>query len=149
MKSALRPYQNDLYTGARQALQGNKSVCVQLATGGGKTPVMASMCESVYTKDKRAWIIVPRKELLNQASNHLRKWGVPHGLISAGNNESRAYKIQVVSSDTLIRRFNKIKEWPLFLKAIVTAWDSSHATSTFIKTPPLISPDRICQVTLL
>ncbi len=112
MKTALRPYQNDLYTGSRQALANNRSVCVQLATGGGKTPIMAAMCESVYTKDKRAWIIVPRKELLNQASNHLKKWGVPHGLISAGNNESRAYKIQVVSSDTLIRRFNKIKEWP-------------------------------------
>ena len=112
MIQALRTYQQALYDNARQALAVNRSVCIQLATGGGKTPVMAAICESVYSKDKRAWIIVPRKELLRQASAHLQKWGVPHGLINADNQESRAYKIFIVSKDTLTRRWNKIKNWP-------------------------------------
>jgi superfamily II DNA or RNA helicase len=108
----LRDYQQTLYTQAREQLAKNKSIFIQLATGGGKTAIFSSMCESVFQKDKRAWIIVPRKELLMQGSNHLGKWKVPHGIISAGNDESRAFKIHVVSKDTLIRRYDKIKNWP-------------------------------------
>ena len=110
--TALRPYQEKLYNQARESLKNNRAVLLQLATGGGKTPVMAAMCESVTQKDKRAWIVVPRKELLNQASAHLSKWGVSHGIIAAGQIESRAFKIHVVSKDTLIRRYDKIKNWP-------------------------------------
>jgi superfamily II DNA or RNA helicase len=108
----LRDYQKEIYLKARSSLLKNRSACIQLATGGGKTPVMASMCESVLGKDKRAWIIVPRKELLLQSSNHLRKWNVPHSMIMPGMQESRAFKIHVVSKDTLIRRYDKIKNWP-------------------------------------
>ncbi len=110
--TALRPYQETLYNQARELLKNNRAVLLQLATGGGKTPVMAAMCESVTEKGKRAWIVVPRKELLNQASAHLSKWGVQHGIIAAGQTESRAFKIHVVSKDTLIRRYDKIKNWP-------------------------------------
>lgn len=110
--TALRPYQEKLYNQARESLKNNRAVLLQLATGGGKTPVMAAMCESVTNKNKRAWIVVPRKELLNQTSAHLKKWNVPHGIIAAGQIESRAFKIHVVSKDTLIRRYDKIKNWP-------------------------------------
>lgn len=109
---ALRDYQQELYDRTRAALAHNRAVCVQLATGGGKTPVMAAMCESVLGKGKRAWIVVNRKELLGQSSKHLLKWSVPHGLISASANESRAYQIHVVSKDTLVRRYDRIKNWP-------------------------------------
>jgi superfamily II DNA or RNA helicase len=112
LNRALRKYQQDIYAAARTSLAENRSVCVQLATGAGKTPVMAAMCESVLGKGKRAWVVVPRKELLRQASRHLLKWLVPHGIINADSQESRAYKIHVVSKDTLTRRWNKIKNWP-------------------------------------
>ncbi len=112
MNNALRKYQADIYQAARTALMSCRSCCVQLATGAGKTPVMAAMCESVLGKLKRAWIVVPRKELLRQASRHLLKWSVPHGIIDANSQESRAYKIHVVSKDTLTRRWDKIKNWP-------------------------------------
>jgi superfamily II DNA or RNA helicase len=90
----------------------NRAVCIQGATGSGKTPVMAAMCESVVAKKKRAWIVVNRKELLGQASAHLRKWNVPHGIIAPNMQESRAYSVHVVSKDTLIRRYDKIKNFP-------------------------------------
>lgn len=112
MKTALRDYQNNIYSSARTELIKNKSVCIQLATGGGKTPMMAAMCESVTAKNKRAWIIVNRVELLTQASTHLRKWNVSHGIIAPTMQESRAYNVHVVSKDTLIRRYDKIKNWP-------------------------------------
>jgi superfamily II DNA or RNA helicase len=109
----LRPdYQQPLYDRAREALKTRRSILVQLATGGGKTPVMAAMCESVYEKIRRAWIVPPRIELVNQASNHLLKWGVPHHRIHREHSESNAFRIHVVSKDTLIRRYDKIKNWP-------------------------------------
>ena len=108
----LRNYQREIYKSARDALVKNRSVCIQSATGSGKTPIMAAMCDSVNGKDKRAWIVVNRTELLGQASSHLKKWGVPHSMIAAGTTESKAYKIHVVSKDTLIRRYDKIKHWP-------------------------------------
>lgn len=111
----LRDYQDDLFIRARRALIKDHSICIQLATGGGKTPIMAAMCEAILTKNKTAWVVVPRNELLFQMSKHLLKWGVSHGLISANSNESKAYKIHVVSKDTLIRRYEKIKVWPDFI----------------------------------
>lgn len=109
--TALRPYQETLYSQARESLKNNRAVLLQLATGGGKTPVASAMMESVYGKNKRAWFITPRKNLVDQASEHLKKWGVPHGRIDALNQESRAFKIHVVSKETLQRRWDKIKEW--------------------------------------
>ena len=110
--NGLRDYQTDLYIKARNALMKHRAICVQSATGSGKTPLVSAMVESVHNKKKRAWFIVPRKELLQQASKHFRKWNVPHGIIAPNSTESRAYKIHVVSKDTLIRRYDKIKNWP-------------------------------------
>lgn len=113
--TALRSYQSDLYQRARQALAGNRAVCVQSPTGSGKTPLVAAMCESVHDKNKTAWILVGRKELITQTSKHLSKWGVPHNRITPDSKESTAYKIHIVSSDTLIRRLDKVKRWPALL----------------------------------
>ena len=115
MKSALRYYQNDQYNKARELLLNNRSVLIQSPTGSGKTALIAAMCESVYNKNKIAWVLVNRKELLQQTSEHLLKWGVPHGVISPGNNESKAFQVHIVSSDTLIRRYDKIKNYPSLL----------------------------------
>ena len=112
MITALRDYQQDLYTASRNALIKNKSVCVQLPTGAGKTPIVAAMCESVNNKNKKAWVVVNRDELITQSSNHLKKWNVPHGKITSNTQESRAFNIHVVSKDTLIRRYDRIKNWP-------------------------------------
>lgn len=112
MLSTLRPYQQDLYLKARQALLNNRAVCLQLHTGGGKTAIASEMIKSVYDKQKLAWFITPRKELVKQASEHLSKWGVIHNKIDATSNESRGYNVHVVSKETLVRRWDKIKNWP-------------------------------------
>jgi superfamily II DNA or RNA helicase len=87
-------------------------VLLQAPTGSGKTVQFADITARTTANGHRTWIIVPRNELLKQASDHLAKYKVPHGLISASTNESRAYKVHVVSKDTLIRRYAKIKNWP-------------------------------------
>jgi superfamily II DNA or RNA helicase len=119
----LRPYQQELFDSVRALIVKFDFIMMQLATGGGKTWIFSSMIASALSKDNPAWIIVPRNELLLQSSEQLRKMKVPHGIISAKSNESRAFKVHVVSKDTLIRRIKagKIKNWP---KVII--FDEAH-----------------------
>ena len=108
----LRTYQQEQVNDAREILYRARSVLLQAPTGSGKTVQFADITARTTANGHRTWIIVPRNELLKQASDHLSRYKVPHGLISAGTNESRAYKVHVVSKDTLIRRYGKIKNWP-------------------------------------
>jgi superfamily II DNA or RNA helicase len=109
----LYTHQQEIYDQTRQALiDGHKNIFVQLATGGGKTFIFAHMGKAVHSKQKRIWFIVPRNELIHQASEHLNKLRVPHGMITATSSESRAFSAHVVSKDTLIRRWDKIKAPP-------------------------------------
>jgi len=110
----LRPYQQDQVDGARRVLSDNRSVLLQAPTGSGKTVQFSDITARTTKNGHRTWIVVPRNELIRQSSDHLAKYKVPHGLISAGTKESRAYKVHVVSKDTLIRRVkaDKIKNWP-------------------------------------
>jgi DNA repair protein RadD len=108
----LRTYQQEQVDSARRVLSRAHSVLLQAPTGSGKTVQFADITARTTANGHRTWIIVPRNELLKQASDHLVKHKVPHGLISAKSKESRAYKVHVVSKDTLIRRYDKIKNWP-------------------------------------
>jgi superfamily II DNA or RNA helicase len=111
----LRPYQEKLFLDVRAAFKGRRSVLMQLATGGGKTWIFSEMSKSAQKYGQTVWILVPRNELLSQASEHLAAAGVPHGRIDARHQESTAFSVQVVSKDTLIRRYDKIKKKPTFI----------------------------------
>lgn len=112
---ALRPYQQQAIEDLRAKLNlWFKRVFYQLATGAGKTVIFTEITRLANIKNLRVWIIVPRRKLLRQASNHLTRIKIPHGIISAKSNESRAFSVHVVSLQTLTRRIanGKIKNWP-------------------------------------
>ena len=110
----LRPYQKEAVNDLRQEFKTHNRVFLQLPTGGGKTVIISQIAKNAFDRDFRVWFIVPRNELLEQASEHFFKWKIPHGIIKAGMQESRAYKIHIVSKDTLMRRIksDKIKNFP-------------------------------------
>lgn len=112
----LYPHQQREVNEAREKLRSCNNLLFQLPTGGGKTAIDAELTKRATEKNYICWFIVPRNELLNQASAHYMKWGIPHGIIGAGAKESRAYKAHVVSRQTLVRRYKKIKNWPDFMK---------------------------------
>jgi superfamily II DNA or RNA helicase len=121
---ALRNYQSQGIDDLRQKFrEGKRKILYQLATGGGKTIWFSEVTRLAFEKGFRVWIIVPRKKLLRQSSRELVETKIPHGIINASSNESRAFKVHVVSKDTLIRRIkaNKIKNWPDFI-----VWDETH-----------------------
>jgi len=109
----LRPYQIDGDMKIRQAfMQGAKSVCYCLPTGGGKTVVFSNIVSGVVKKQKTAFILTHRDKLLRQAHDHLTELGIPHGLIKAGYTASPFEAIQVASKDTLVKRLHLITKSP-------------------------------------
>lgn len=84
----LRPYQRQaidaVYTHLRTR---DDNPCVVIPTGGGKTPVIASIChDAVSLWDGRVLILAHVKELLEQATDKLRAIcpEVEFGIYSAG-----------------------------------------------------------------
>jgi len=88
---------------------------LQAPTGAGKTRLFATIIDHSLRKGHNVWTLVPRKELLDQASDELIGIGVKHGRICPGHHESGAFNVHVVSKDTLIRRYDKIKKPPSFI----------------------------------
>lgn len=100
----LRDYQIRMYQATREALREHDRVCVQAPTGSGKTAIFSEMVKAASSRGWNTWIVVPRNELLEQASDALLAVGVRHGRISATSTESAAFDVHVVSKDTLTRR---------------------------------------------
>jgi superfamily II DNA or RNA helicase len=119
---SLRPYQTEeIQAGRAEIMRGFKSVMFQLATGGGKTRMVANIIKNAIAKNipgtnqqQQVWFVVPRKELLWQSSAELHEWKIQHGMIAAALNESSAFQTHICSKDTLIRRIKKklIRKWP-------------------------------------
>jgi superfamily II DNA or RNA helicase len=112
--TSLRDYQAAAVDGIRAKLYTEKkrSVVSQLPMGAGKTVIVAEIAKSVTDNGKRVWFIVPRKELVAQSKKHFAQRGVSFGVIDAAHKESRAYRAHIISLQTLMRRLDKIKEWP-------------------------------------
>lgn len=110
----LREYQSVDVDEVRPLVTAHDAVLHQLPTGGGKTAEVSAIVSMIGAKNPHfvVWFVVPRNELVQQASEHFRKWKIAHGLIIAGREESRAFKVQIVSKDTLLRRLHRVKNWP-------------------------------------
>jgi DNA repair protein RadD len=70
----LRPYQTESVAAVYAYLRGHDdNPCVVIPTGGGKTPVMATICkDAVMTWGGRVLVIAHVKELLEQTAGKLR-----------------------------------------------------------------------------
>jgi DNA repair protein RadD len=108
----LRPYQDEQMIKLKASIAKNRFVFLQSATGSGKTVLFTAIMSGAFKKGTVCWVIVPRGELLHQADDHFKKYGIPHNLVYPGHAESKLFKIHIWSKDTLIRRWDKVKVWP-------------------------------------
>ena len=100
----LRDYQQQAISDIRQAFNaGNRSALLQLPTGGGKTIIFAEITRLATQRGRTVLILVHRRELIDQASDKLKRIGVEHGIICAGY-KPRPALVQVASVQTLARR---------------------------------------------
>ena len=104
----LRPYQLDLISGARQALQQHRSVLLVAATGAGKTALTVAMMAGAAERGKRSMFCVHRDTLLTQTSRSLWEQHLQHGLIASGKTMSTRQPVQVASVQTLVKRLDRV-----------------------------------------
>ena len=107
----LRPYQAQAVSGLRDALRTADSALLVMPTGAGKTVVFTEIARLATEKNKTVFVLVHRRELINQASDKLAKAGVKHGIIAAGFDRS-THSVQVCSVQTLVRRLKTVTTAP-------------------------------------
>src|SRR3990172_812358 len=102
----LRPYQSEAIAALRDMLRrGLRRVILVSPTGSGKTVMACALMQSAVARGNRVLVLAHRKELIDQCSEKLDRFGVPHGVQMAEHPRWRPQDpVQVASVATLIRR---------------------------------------------
>ncbi len=105
----LRPYQEQAVESVYTHLRSHDdNPCVVIPTGGGKTPVIATICRDAVQKwNGRVLILAHVKELLEQAADKLRAIApdLPVGIYSAGlGRRDLGYAVTVAGIQSVYRR---------------------------------------------
>jgi len=123
----LRYYQKDLFEAVKSDLWYHKRIILVAPCGSGKTVISAHLINWLTSGNNKAWFIVHRKELLDQAEETFKSFGINMNNISI-------FMIQ-----TLRNRLNSIKERP----DVIIIDECQHSTSktyldvleTYLNTP--------------
>lgn len=86
---------------------GYRAPLFVLPTGGGKTVIFTHVAGTAASRGHRVYILVHRRELVEQTSAMLRTMEVPHGLITAGHKTRIRENVQVASVQTLAARIKR------------------------------------------
>ena len=99
-----RPYQATGIDLVREKFRkGDRRTVLCLPTGGGKTFMFSMMAQMTVQNGGRVLIIVDRKELLKQAANSLRRFGIEPQIIAPGFDPQPAAAV-VAMVETLANR---------------------------------------------
>ena len=85
--------------------QGHRSQLLYAPTGFGKTEVAISLMKAASDKGKRSAMIMDRIVLVDQTSQRLDKYDIPHGVYQSDHwKYNTTEPIQICSAQTLERR---------------------------------------------
>lgn len=119
----LRPYQKDCFETTMTALETKDSALDVIPTGGGKTAVMAKICQYVNKWGGRCVVLSHVKELIDQTFKTLKRLDadLDVGIYSAGlNSRNTKNKILCAGIQSVYQRFDEIG------KASVVMIDEAH-----------------------
>ncbi len=105
-----RPYQEEALSQIRTHYgTGVRRVLLHMATGAGKTFIFSIVMKGVQQKGNKCVLAVRGRELVDNASQRLKREGVEHGVMMANHKGwNPDLPIQVCSIDTLVARKNKM-----------------------------------------
>lgn len=106
---------------------GNRNVLAVLPTGAGKSVIMSHIIKELANRRQHCAVIAHRNELVTQMSCHLARVGIMHRVVASADTVSQInrkhYKLfgrsfvnpreltAVVGVDTVISRYEALKEW--------------------------------------
>ena len=104
---SLRPYQQEAKAGIFSAWDECDNVMFQMPTGTGKTRLFSSIISDIKAWSalnsacNRILIIAHRIELIDQISENLQRYRIPHGIIAGGRTRDLRQSVQVASIQTI------------------------------------------------
>lgn len=140
----LRPYQSEAIEQVRERFRtGAKRTLIILPTGGGKTVVAADIIQRAAARQSRVLFLAHRRELIQQTSDKLNRFGVRHGIIMAGERPALQHSVQVASVQTLARRRNLLSSVDLIF------FDEAHhaAAGSYMEVMELFPTARVVGLT--
>ena len=92
------------------AFHSVRSVCLQLATGGGKTVIAGNVAARLAREGAGCLYLVHRRELVSQVWDTLHKFGLGDqvGVIAHGHPETPWAPLQIASVQTLVKRLSRL-----------------------------------------
>lgn len=128
MPITLRDYQIDVVNKIYNSWQaGNRNVCLQLVTGGGKTHIFSKIIADHKANRQNCAAIAHRNELVSQMSCALATWGVQHRVIASNTTISQiihkhrekfgksfvnpSERTAVIGVDTFVSRIDSLRSW--------------------------------------
>ncbi len=126
---ALRKYQDDLVGVVREeVVNGKKRVLMVLATGGGKTHIMADIASRAVEKGKKVLALMHRRLLVQQMYDRFADCNVDAGIIMSGKETSLSCPVQIGTIQTYHRRLKleEVERNPFFVDADIVFIDEAH-----------------------
>lgn len=112
----LYPHQQTAVDNVNKAFaEGFKRVCLQAPTGMGKTVVATHLIKAAIRDGKRVMFIVHLKELIEQTAAASTEAALTYGYISAVYPYTRNKPLYLASTQTLVKRFQKLPKPDLIL----------------------------------
>ena len=122
MSYELRPYQEKAVQQLRRAIaDGKRSALLALATGAGKTIIIASIMRSAWERGHRTIFFAHRRELVKQTQERFAQYGLPSTVLMAGHETDWSVPLVIASQQTWESR----REW-LDGEYAVVIFDEAH-----------------------
>jgi len=144
----LRPYQQESIGAVYRYLRArDDNPCIVIPTGGGKTPVMATICrDSVSKWDGRVLILAHVKELLEQTAGTLRSMApdLDVGVYSAGlKRRDTDHPVIVAGIQSVYRRACELDRFDLIIvdEAHLLPPDGEGMYRTFVADAKAVNPN--------
>jgi len=130
LDKTLRPYQQHAKEEIFEAWDEHDNVMFQMPTGTGKTRLFTSIISDIKSwgilnsVDTKILIIAHRIELIEQISESLSKYRIPHGVIAGGKERDLRQHVQVASIQTITHHSNMSAAQDLNVNFIII--DEAH-----------------------
>lgn len=122
---SLRPYQADLVQAVADAPE--RSVLVQLPTGGGKTEIAVALAQREAARGGHTLFVVERVGLAAQAQVRFTKYGMLSGVLRGEDSFVRGYEpVTVASIQTLAARWDRADVRAVVERASLVIIDEAH-----------------------